>query len=147
MCSRSTSRPRTPTAMSSCGSRRRTWCTWATRSSTASTGSSTSRAVGTSRGGSPGARASERVLPRIDDDTKVIPGHGPATDKATLQKYHDMLVGVRAAVAKLVKEKKTLEQVVAAKPTAPWDEVWGKGYLKPDMFATLLYTELSKRKS
>ncbi|HEY6194503.1 MAG TPA: MBL fold metallo-hydrolase [Candidatus Eisenbacteria bacterium] len=91
--------------------------------------------------------ASERVLPRIDDDTKVIPGHGPATDKATLQKYHDMLVGVRAAVAKLVKEKKTLEQVVAAKPTAPWDEVWGKGYLKPDMFATLLYTELSKRKS
>src|SRR5580765_407136 len=90
--------------------------------------------------------ASARVLPRLADDTKVIPGHGPAADKATLQKYHDMLVGVRAAVAKLVKEKKTLEQAVAAKPTTPWDEAWGKGFVKPDAFTTVLYTELSKRK-
>jgi glyoxylase-like metal-dependent hydrolase (beta-lactamase superfamily II) len=90
--------------------------------------------------------ASARVLPRLADDTKVIPGHGPAADKATLQKYHDMLVGVRAAVANLVKDKKTLEQAVAAKPTAPWDEAWGKGFVKPDAFTTVLYTELSQRK-
>ncbi len=90
--------------------------------------------------------ASARVLPRIGTDTKVIPGHGPATDKATLQKYHDMLVGVRAAVAKLVAEKQTLEQTVAAKPTAPWDEAWGKGFVKPEVFTTVLYTELSKQK-
>jgi cyclase len=90
--------------------------------------------------------ASARVLPRIGADTRVIPGHGPATDKATLQKYHDMLVGVRAAVAKLVTEKKTLEQTVAAKPTAPWDDAWGKGFVKPEVFTTVLYTELSKQK-
>ena len=90
--------------------------------------------------------ASARVLPRIADDTKVIPGHGPATDKATLQKYHDMLVGVRGAIAKLVKEKKTLEQIVAAKPTAPWDEAWGKGFVKPESFTTVLYNELSRKK-
>jgi glyoxylase-like metal-dependent hydrolase (beta-lactamase superfamily II) len=90
--------------------------------------------------------ASARVLPRIAEDTKVIPGHGQVADKAALVKYHDMLVGVRAAVAKLVKQKKTLEQVIAAKPTAPWDEVWGKGFVKPESFTTVLYNELSKKK-
>ena len=90
--------------------------------------------------------ASARVLPRIAADIRVIPGHGPATDKATLAKYHDMLVGVRAAIAKLVKEKKTLEQVVAAKPTAPWDEAWGTGFVKPESFTTVLYNELSRQK-
>ena len=90
--------------------------------------------------------ASARVLPRIASDTKVIPGHGLAADKAALARYHDMLVGVRAAVAKLVKEKRTLEQVVAAKPTAPWDEAWGNGFVKPESFTTVLYNELSKKK-
>ena len=90
--------------------------------------------------------ASERVLARIGDATKVIPGHGTVGDKAGLQKYHDMLVGVRAAVAKLVKQKKSLDQVVAARPTAPWDDTWGKGYMKPDMFTRILYTELSTKK-
>ena len=90
--------------------------------------------------------ASERVLARIGPDTKVIPGHGPVSDKAGLQRYHDMLVGVRAAVAKLVRSKKTLEQTTAAKPTAPWDEAWGKGFMKPDMFTKILWTELSAAK-
>ena len=90
--------------------------------------------------------ASERVLARINGDTRVIPGHGPAADKATLQKYHDMLVGVRAAVAKLVKKKQTLEQVVAAKPTAPWDAEWGNGGVKAESFIGMLYTELSTKK-
>ena len=90
--------------------------------------------------------ASESVLKRIDDQTKVIPGHGTVSDKAGLQKWHGMLVGTRAAVAKLVKEKKTLDQAVAAKPTAPWDDVWGKGFMKPDLYTKVLYTELSAAK-
>jgi glyoxylase-like metal-dependent hydrolase (beta-lactamase superfamily II) len=90
--------------------------------------------------------ASERVLAKIDGQTKVIPGHGQVSDKAGLQTYHDMLVGVRGAVAKLVKQKKTLEQAQAAKPTAPWDDVWGKGFIKPDLFVEFIYTELSKKK-
>jgi glyoxylase-like metal-dependent hydrolase (beta-lactamase superfamily II) len=90
--------------------------------------------------------ASGRVLARIGDATKVIPGHGTVSDKAGLQRYHDMLVGVRATVAKLVKQKKSVDDVVAAKPTAPWDETWGKGYMKPEMFTRILYTELSAKK-
>ena len=90
--------------------------------------------------------AAERVLPRVDAGTKIIPGHGPVADQAKLQAYRDMLVGVRASVARLVKEKKTVEQAVAAKPTAPWDEQWGKGFMKPETFTTVVYTELSRKK-
>jgi len=90
--------------------------------------------------------ASERVLAKIDGATRVIPGHGKVSDRAGLQGYHDMLVGVRAAVAKLVQQQKTLDDVVAAKPTAAWDETWGKGFMKPDLFTKIVYTELSARK-
>ena len=90
--------------------------------------------------------ATERVLARIGDGTKVIPGHGQVTDKAGLQRYHDMLVGVRAAVAKLVKQKKSVDEAVAAKPTAPWDDAWGKGYMKPDLFTKIVFTDLSAAK-
>jgi len=68
------------------------------------------------------------------------------SDKAGLQRYHDMLVGVRAAVAKLVKQKKSVDEAVAAKPTAPWDDAWGKGYMKPDLFTKIVFTDLSAAK-
>lgn len=90
--------------------------------------------------------AVERALSRVNAATKIIPGHGPVTDKITLQAYHDMLVGVRAAVAKLVAEKRTLDEAVAAKPTASWDDKWGKGFIKPDVFAKVVYAELSATK-
>lgn len=89
--------------------------------------------------------ACDRVLPKIGPDTKVIAGHGDASDRAGLQRYRDMLASVRAAVAKLVGQKKTLAEVQAARPTAPWDDAWGKGYMKPDMFVEILYTELSRK--
>jgi glyoxylase-like metal-dependent hydrolase (beta-lactamase superfamily II) len=90
--------------------------------------------------------ASDRVLAQVGSETRIIPGHGKVTDKAQLQKYRDMLAGVRAAVAKLVKEKKTLDQAIAAKPTTPWDAEWGNGFVKPDVFTTVVFNELSKKR-
>ena len=88
--------------------------------------------------------AADRVLARIDAATRLIPGHGPVTDRASLERYRDMLKGTRAAVAKLVKERKTLEQVQAAKPTAPWDAEWATGFVKAELYVRLLYADLSR---
>ena len=52
-------------------------------------------------------RAHESVLPTVDENTKIIRGHGPLGNKAELQAYHDMLVVVRDRVAKLVKAGKS----------------------------------------
>ena len=53
-----------------------------------------------------------------NDQTKYVPGHGPLATKADIQKYHDMLVGVRDAVQAQIKAGKTEDQAVAAKPLA-----------------------------
>ena len=59
--------------------------------------------------------------------TYVIPGHGRVVDEADLLDYRDMLFIVRARVASLVADGKTLEQVIASKPAADYDPRYGDG--------------------
>jgi cyclase len=70
-------------------------------------------------------RAHEAVLPTVDDNTRIIRGHGPLGSKADLQAFHDMLVVVRDRVAKLVKAGKTQDDVVQARPTKEFEEKYG----------------------
>jgi glyoxylase-like metal-dependent hydrolase (beta-lactamase superfamily II) len=88
--------------------------------------------------------AANEVLGMIDDQTQVVPGHGVLSDKAGLEAYRDMLIGVQAAVAEQIAMGKDQDAVVAAKPTAKWDDVWGKGFLNPDVFTGILYDDLSR---
>jgi glyoxylase-like metal-dependent hydrolase (beta-lactamase superfamily II) len=80
--------------------------------------------------------ATEQNLATATADTIIIPGHGPIGNKAQLTEFRDMLVGSRDNVAKLKKEGKSLEETIAAKPTAAFDEKWGK---KPDAFIGYVY--------
>jgi glyoxylase-like metal-dependent hydrolase (beta-lactamase superfamily II) len=86
--------------------------------------------------------ALEGVLGRIDDQTKVIPGHGPLGTKADLKRFHDMLVTIRDRVRQAIHDGKTQDQVLAMKPSAEFDAVWGGGFLKPNDFVTLVYALL-----
>jgi cyclase len=87
--------------------------------------------------------AADRVLKVANEKTRLIAGHGPAVaTKADLQAYRDMLVEVRGRVAKLKAEGKTGEQIVAAKPTADFDEKWGGGFMKPDVWVGLIYESM-----
>ncbi|HEX4955928.1 MAG TPA: MBL fold metallo-hydrolase [Thermoanaerobaculia bacterium] len=89
--------------------------------------------------------AANRVLGELGPATRIIPGHGPLAGKAELAAYRDMLVGVRANVAALVAAGKSLDETLAAKPTAAWDEAWGKGFLSPDTFTRHVYAMLAKK--
>jgi len=84
-----------------------------------------------------------RALALCNDQTRVIPGHGPLTNKADLQAYHDMLVVVRKRVSDLVNKGRTLEQVQAAAPTKEYEERWGKGFVNSQVFIQRIYIELS----
>jgi cyclase len=83
--------------------------------------------------------ASEKALAIAGSTTKIIPGHGPLGTKADLQSFHDMLSGVRDKVAALKKAGSTEQEAIAAKPTAQWDAVWGKGMMNGDVFTGLTY--------
>ena len=86
-----------------------------------------------------------RMLEMIDDDTKIIPGHGPLGARAQLQAYHDMLVGVREAIQAEVAAGKSVDEVVAANPTAAYDGEWGGGFLNPERFTRIVAGDLSSR--
>ena len=91
--------------------------------------------------------AVDKVLPTIDGNTRLIPGHGPLGTKADLQKYREVVAGVRDRVKALIAQGKTLEQVIAAKPSAQWDASWGKGFMGPDMFVSFVYRSLTEPKT
>ena len=97
--------------------------------------------IDTANGGSIGGtlRATEENLKLASEKTLVIPGHGPVGGRAELTEYRDMLAGVRDAVAKLKKEGKSVEEVVAAKPTARWDEKYGGFAVTPEHFTRIAY--------
>ena len=90
--------------------------------------------------------AVDRVLALADGNTKVIPGHGPLADRAALRSYRDMLATARDRIKRAVAAGQTLEQVQAAKPTAEFDAVWGKGTITPTLFVEIIYTDLSARR-
>lgn len=88
-------------------------------------------------------RAAESVLLRIDGDTKVMPGHGQLTDKAGLARYVALLRTVIQRVEALVADGASLEDAQAAKPTAEFDEVWGKAFIEPDAWVGIVYEGLA----
>jgi glyoxylase-like metal-dependent hydrolase (beta-lactamase superfamily II) len=85
---------------------------------------------------------SSQVLKEVDAKTQIVPGHGPLGDLAALTRSHDMMVTVRDRVQKLKKAGRTLEEVVAAAPTKDLDATWGKGFLQPNQFVTIVYNTL-----
>ena len=97
-------------------------------------------------GGSPDGvvAAADRMLAIADDNTKIIPGHGPLSNKAELKVYRDMIATITARIKALLAQGKSLEEIQAAKPTAEFDERWGKGFLPTPKFVELMVAGLKK---
>jgi len=83
--------------------------------------------------------ATKANLARVTDKMIVIPGHGDVANKAQLAFYYDLLTSTREKVTAMKKQGKFLAEVVAAKPTAAYDEKWGGGFMSPRMFTGLVY--------
>ncbi len=88
--------------------------------------------------------SANQVLSLADDDTKIIPGHGPLSSPADLKTYRDMMMKVRAKVMLMVREDKTLEEIMASNPTEGYDG-WGTGFINSERFITILYNDLSSK--
>jgi glyoxylase-like metal-dependent hydrolase (beta-lactamase superfamily II) len=88
-------------------------------------------------------KAVERILTFCNDSTKLIPGHGTITDAAELKAWHEMLVTVYNRVKAAFDDGKSLEEIVAAKPTVEFDGAH-KGAIPGKDFVEFIYTELGK---
>jgi cyclase len=86
--------------------------------------------------------ATEKLLAVADNNTKIVPGHGPLGNKADVKKFHDMLSTARDRLRKLKSSGKTMDEAVAAKPLGDLDPVWGGGAFKGDAFVQIAYPAL-----
>jgi len=85
-------------------------------------------------------KAAEANVAAVTDKTIVIPGHGPpASNKAELVEYRDMLVAIRDSVRKLKEQGRSLADTISAKPTAAFDAKWGQFVITPEFFTRLVY--------
>jgi glyoxylase-like metal-dependent hydrolase (beta-lactamase superfamily II) len=82
-------------------------------------------------------RTLDLVIGMIDDETKVIPGHGPMSNKAELVAYRAMVGEAVKRVEALKAQGKSLEEAIAAKPLDSFNR--GEGFIGPDAFVTAIW--------
>jgi len=83
--------------------------------------------------------ATDAILEMAGENTKIIPGHGPLSDRAQLLAYRDMLVAVREQITAMLDEGMDRDAVIAATPTSEFDAAWGGGFLEPDVWVGIAY--------
>jgi glyoxylase-like metal-dependent hydrolase (beta-lactamase superfamily II) len=89
-------------------------------------------------------KAAEANLAMVTDKTIAVPGHGAIGNKTQLTEFRDMLAAIRDRVAALKKEGKSLNETIAAKPTAAYDAKWGTGFVNGEVFTKLVYKGVGK---
>ncbi|HEU4520371.1 MAG TPA: MBL fold metallo-hydrolase, partial [Thermoanaerobaculia bacterium] len=85
----------------------------------------------------------DMVLATIPDGVRIIPGHGPLSDKEGLRRFAAMLKGTRDAVSNAIKSGKTLEQMKSEKVLAPW-EAYSWNFIPTDRWIETLNGELRR---
>jgi len=91
------------------------------------------------------APAVDLALKRIDDTTKVIPGHGPLSNKKELTEFRNVMNTVAQRGEKLFKAGKTMQEMVDAKPTRDFDAQWNRNTPRtPDQYVETMYYDFAR---
>jgi glyoxylase-like metal-dependent hydrolase (beta-lactamase superfamily II) len=86
--------------------------------------------------------AAGKLLAFADDKTVIIPGHGNITDRAGLERYHQMLIAVYERAGQLVANGKSLEEILAANVTKEFDDEFN-GFISNEAFIGIVYRDLT----
>jgi cyclase len=85
----------------------------------------------------------DATMKSADANTKIIPGHGTIIKRDDIIPYRDMVVAVTDKVGGMIAQGKSLEEVLAAKVTAPYDAKTAGGTDSSAVrFVTAVYQEL-----
>jgi cyclase len=88
----------------------------------------------------------DKILALIDDNAKVIPGHGNLATKADVKAYRDMLYELHSGVVKAMKSGKKVEDIPALNLTAKYDDSLGKGFIKGKDFIIVVAQSVAASK-
>jgi len=82
------------------------------------------------------------ILSMVDDDTRIIPGHGPLASKADLQTAVDMLIDAKSRVKALVDAGKSNEEILEDNPLSVYDS-WSWPFITTEVMTNTLYRSLT----
>ena len=79
----------------------------------------------------------------IDDETKIIPGHGQISNRKELMTYRDVLATARTRIKKALDKGQTLEQIQASDVIQEWKD-YGGGFINNERFVESVVNSLKK---
>ncbi|CAN5421972.1 MBL fold metallo-hydrolase [soil metagenome] len=80
----------------------------------------------------------DKMLALMDDNSKVIPGHGELATKADVKIFRDKLIDIRDQVNAALKKGTKIEDIAALGITDKYEAAWGKGFVKGKDFVLLV---------
>lgn len=89
-------------------------------------------------------KAQDKVLSLINNDTKIIPGHGPLANKADLQAAVTMLKDVKNSLMKAIESGKSEDEVVKMNPLKKYHDKWNWGFITTEKMTRQVYKSLKK---
>ncbi|WP_405350080.1 MBL fold metallo-hydrolase [Nonlabens sp. Asnod3-H03] len=89
--------------------------------------------------------AQERVLSTINEETKIIPGHGTLASYEDLRDNIEMLVDIKENIASKIKKGVSKEDIIADTTiTAAYDaKAYGDGFIDAERFRTTVYESIT----
>lgn len=90
--------------------------------------------------------AHAKALAMGNASTRYIPGHGAVTGKTELAAYRAMIADIVGKVRAGIAAKRSIDQIVASKPSAAYDAKFGTGFIKPDQFVRTVYASLTAKR-
>ncbi|WP_339860889.1 MBL fold metallo-hydrolase [Paremcibacter congregatus] len=80
-----------------------------------------------------------KILELCDQNTKIIPGHGPLATTQDLKDYHAMMQKAVSILTPLAQKGLSTEEVIKLNPLKELNDKWGGGFMKPEAFITINY--------
>ena len=82
--------------------------------------------------------AQKRILALANEQTKIIPGHGPLATRQDLKAATDMLEDAHGRVRALVEAGQSEEEILAANPLASFHDEWNWGFITTERMTKTL---------
>lgn len=86
----------------------------------------------------------KKILELADDETKIIPGHGPLGSKAELQEDLDMLIDAAARIQRHLDSGDSENEIVEANPLASYHEQYNWGFITTERMTRTLVRSLTR---
>jgi glyoxylase-like metal-dependent hydrolase (beta-lactamase superfamily II) len=86
----------------------------------------------------------KKILLMINKDTKVVAGHSEISNQTKVKDYLFMLIDIRDNINNMIKEGKSLDEIIQTKPTSKYDTIYyDHSFIKPKDLVTNIYMSLS----